>query len=825
MVAGDLTRSYEQVSLPIRGMSCAGCALNIEKGLAKQSGVYGAQVNFATETATVTFDKEAVQKSGLLKMVRDLGYDVTVERALLPIEGDISQASMRIIEKGLEAFSGVVSAHANMASNQVLVEYLPGHESVLDFSKMIESLGFRVTKTALAAQADSGQEGAKQLDFLALKRRLFAGVALVVPMVILMHWNQLGLSGFLPLESRTIFLLQFFLQTPVQFWIGLPFYKGAWAAARHKTSDMNTLIAVGTTAAYLYSILVTFYPGLFMAKGLMLEVYFESAGTIILLILLGRLLEARARKSTSAAISKLVGLRPKTAILMRDGQQVEIDVEEVRLGDIVMVKPGQRIPVDGVVVQGRTAVDESMISGESLPVEKSPDDPLIGATINMTGTVTFRATRVGKHTMLAQIVAMVQQAQASKPPIARLADVIASVFVPVVIGIALITFFAWLWFGPPPSLTYAMLNFVAVMVIACPCALGLATPTSVIVGMGQGAVHGILIRSAQALETAHKIDVVVMDKTGTITKGKPSVTNITSIDGISPDELVRVAAAVEKGSEHPLGAAIVKKASELHLDIAEAVDFKALPGHGIEARLGTKQIVIGAKRLLQERAIALGAALEKQSGALYAEGKSVVFVSVDGQVQGLIGLADTPKASASAAVLALHRLGVEVIMLSGDNSRAANAIARLAGIDRVVAEVLPAQKADEVRKLQAQGKCVAMVGDGINDAPALMQADVGMAIGTGTDVAMESADITLISDDLMAVATAIALSKATVRNIKQNLFWAFAYNTILIPVAAGVLFPFFGILLDPILAAAAMGLSSVTVVGNALRLKRFRPPA
>jgi Cu+-exporting ATPase len=587
---------------------------------------------------------------------------------------------------------------------------------------------------------------------------------------------------------------------------------------------MNTLIAVGTSAAYLYSVTAMFFPHLFSVQGLVAEVYFDTAGAIVVLILLGRLLEARAKGQTSEAIKKLIGLQAKTARVVRDGQEADIPVEEVEIGNRVVVRPGEKIPVDGILKDGHSAVDESMVTGESIPVEKNAGDAVIGATINKTGTFTFEATKVGKDTMLSQIIKMVEEAQGSKPPIARLADIIAGYFVPTVIGIALITFVVWYFFGPAPALTYAVLNFVAVLIIACPCALGLATPTSIMVGTGRGAESGVLIRGGEALETAHKLKAIVLDKTGTLTEGKPSVTDIAAFGDFKEAEILRYSASAEKGSEHPLGEAIVNQAMEKNLPLMSPENFNAIAGHGIEATIEGKSVLLGNVKLMRDRNIALED-LERKAEEFSNQGKTPMFVAVDNQPAGIVAVADTLKENSKAAVEALHKMGIEVAMITGDNKRTADAIAKQIGIDRVLAEVLPDGKADEVKKLQAEGKKVAMVGDGINDAPALAQADVGIAIGTGTDVAIESADIVLISGDLRGVLTAIALSRATIRNIKENLFWAFAYNTILIPVAAGVLFPFFGILLNPIFAAAAMGLSSVTVVSNALRLRRFRAPA
>jgi Cu+-exporting ATPase len=586
---------------------------------------------------------------------------------------------------------------------------------------------------------------------------------------------------------------------------------------------MNTLIAVGTSAAYLYSVGLILFPGFFEAQGVAREVYFDTSTIIITLILLGRYLEAVARGRTSAAIKKLIGLQPRTARVVRSGVEADVPVAAVVPGDLVLVRPGERVPVDGVIRSGTSSLDESMITGESMPVDKAVGDAVIGATINKTGAFTFEATKVGRDTVLAQIIRLVEAAQGSKAPIQRLVDTVTGYFVPAVIGLAITTGLAWYLFGPAPALTYALLNFVAVLIIACPCALGLATPTSIMVGTGKGAEHGILIRSGHALETAHKLGALIFDKTGTLTAGMPALTDLVAANGMAPDEVLRLAASAERGSEHPLGQAIVEGARARGLRLAETEAFEAVPGYGVQAQVEGHRVLAGNGRFLERHGVD-GRRPDAEAARLSAQGKTPIYIAVDGHVAGLVAVADTLKPNSAAAVRALHRLGLEVVMITGDNRRTAEAIAREVGIDRVLAEVVPEDKAKEVKRLQDEGTVVGMVGDGINDAPALAQADVGIALGTGTDVAMEAADITLMSGDLGGVVTAIALSRATMRNIKQNLFWAYAYNTALIPVAAGVLFPVFGWLLNPILAAVAMATSSVSVVSKALRLRNFRSP-
>jgi Cu+-exporting ATPase len=813
----------KKVELPVTGMTCASCVARIEKGLSKMSGIVDAKVNFGTERATISFDPSRVQIGDFVSAIKDLGYEAGMEKVTLPVHGMSCASCVKKVENAISGLEGVVRASVNFATERATVQYIPGAVSLEDFRNAVKEAGYEILETETVEKEGilDREKAAREAEYGKLKRKLFIGIALVIPIFLLAYWKALGLANLHDLNQEVSFFLQLLFQTPVQFWVGRQFYVGAWKSAKHGSADMNTLIAVGTSAAYLYSVLATFFPHLFSAQGLTAGVYFDTAGAIIILILLGRLLEARAKGQTSEAIKKLVGLRAKTARVLRDGRETDIPAEDVRIGDLVVVRPGEKIPVDGIVKGGHSSVDESMVTGESIPVEKHAGDEVIGATINKTGTFKFEASKVGKDTMLAQIIKMVEEAQGSKPPIARLADIIAGYFVPAVIGIAIITFIVWYFYGPSPALTYAVLNFVAVLIIACPCALGLATPTSIMVGTGKGAENGVLIRGGEALETAHKINTVVIDKTGTLTKGEPSVTDIVAYNGYEKREILRYAASAEKGSEHPLGEAIVNRALEENISLIDPGDFNAVAGHGIEATLGEKALLMGNAKFMKDRGIQLEE-LDKKAEELSDQGKTPMFVALDQNPAGIIAVADTLKENSKESVEALHKMHIEVVMITGDNRRTAEAIAMQIGVDRVLSEVLPEGKAHEVKKLQAEGKKVAMVGDGINDAPALMQADVGIAIGTGTDVAMESADITLISGDLKGVLTAIALSKATIRNIRQNLFWAFAYNTILIPVAAGVLFPFFGILLNPIFAAAAMGLSSVTVVSNALRLRRFR---
>nr|MBI3613714.1 heavy metal translocating P-type ATPase [Nitrospirota bacterium] len=763
-------------------------------------------------------------------------------RLTIPIEGMSCASCVAKIEQGLSAMPGVTRASVNLATEQATVEYLPGVASPAGIQDTILGLGYRPVLPATAETPTSDAlplptDDRKQAAYRALTRRCIVAVALTAPIMLLGMSEHLGL----PLSAATSSWLQLLLATPVQFWAGWQFYRGAVTAARHGSTDMNTLIAVGTSAAYWYSVAATLTPEFFTAGGLTPAVYFDTSATIVTLILIGRLLEMRAKGRASEAIRKLAGLQPRRARIIRNGREEEIAIEDVQVGDLVIVRPGEKIPVDGIVRQGASAVDESMLTGESLPVDKQPGDPVVGATVNRSGSLRVEATKVGRDTTLAQIIRIVEEAQAAKPPLAKLADQIAAFFVPAVILLAGITFVLWLIIGPPPALTHALVNFVAVLIVACPCALGLATPTSIMVGLGKGAEFGILLRGGEALERAHQLTTVVLDKTGTLTRGEPSVTAVVPLnDSWTAEQIIALAATVERDSEHPVGQAIVRHAQAKGLPLEEARDFTAVPGHGIRATVDGparhQALSLGNLRLMETDGISVGAEAEKAFDRLAAAGSTPMYLAArgaprqgrssdsadaaptngTGQVLGLIAVSDTLKDHAGQAVEALRRMGLEVIMLTGDNQLTAKSIASQAKIDQVLAEVLPDQKAREIQKLQSAGKVVAMVGDGINDAPALAQADVGIAIGTGTDVAMAAADVTLVRGDLRGVVTAIALSRATTRNIKQNLFAAFIYNVLLIPAAA------LG-LLSPIWAAAAMGLSSVSVVSNALRLRKFTP--
>ena len=814
MMADDI----KKITLPISGMTCATCVESNQKVLRETPGVVRADVNLATEKATVEYDPAAVSPADLIAIIDKAGYSVISEKVTVPVGGMTCASCVERVEKVLRGVDGVISASVNLATEKATVEFAAGSLTISDIRRAIEAAGYTVLMTGddRPVGDEDVETRMRRQQYKRLQLKVLVGAVLSF-LIFIGSFQWFGDLG--PLSNPYVLWA---LATPVQFWVGWQFYAGAFAAARHRTTNMNTLVAVGSSAAYFYSVTAVLFPSFFADRGLGAPVYFDTAAAIITLILFGRMLESRAKGQTSDAIKKLIGLRPRTARIVRDGREQDVPVEEVQVGDLVLVRPGESVPVDGVVVEGESSVDESMITGESMPVSKKPGSEVIGATINKMGSFRFEALRVGKDTALANIIRLVQEAQGSKPPIARMADVIASYFVPTVFAIASLTFLVWMIFGPEPAFTFALLNFVAVLIIACPCALGLATPTAVMVGTGKGAEEGILIRSGDALETAHKLDTVVLDKTGTLTSGEPTVTDVIS-DSWDEERLLWLAGSAERGSEHPLGEAIVNGARGRGIELTTARSFQAVAGQGIEAEVDGHAVMVGNQALFTgkgQRLDGLVGSAEDLSG----QGKTPIFVGIDDRPVAVIGVADTLKESSRRAVDNLRRMGLEVVMLTGDNRRTAEAVGREAGVDRVLAEVLPEDKAREVKRLQDGGKLTAMVGDGINDAPALAQADVGIAIGTGADVAIEAGDITLISGDLRGVSTAISLSRRTIQIIKQNLFWAFAYNTALIPVAAGVLYPFFGITLNPMFAAAAMGLSSVTVVSNSLRLRRFRPP-
>ncbi len=748
----------------------------------------------------------------------------TTERAEFTIEGGgVTCPTCAVnIERALQGMPGVDETHVNFGSERVVVQYDPNQASVGQIQRLIQSTGYKVELRGQPGTADTedreaAERRAEQQD---LTRRVIVGAVLTVPVAIAVMAHEFFGAMWVPpvLLDRWV---QLALITPVMFYTGWPIHRTGWLTLRHRTADMNTLITLGTVAAYGFSLMVTAAPEI-LPLGLR-QVYYEAVGVILTLILLGRLLESIAKGGTGEAIRKLIGLQAKTARVVRDGREEDIPIDQVQMGDTVIVRPGEKVPVDGEIIEGRSTLDESMVTGESLPVTKTVGDTVVGATINQTGTFRFRATRVGKDTMLAQIIKLVQQAQSSKAPIQRLADLAASRFVPAVIFIAILTFVVWFDFGPQPALTFALVNAVAVLIIACPCALGLATPLSIMVSTGKGAENGILIRSAEALETAHKLQTIILDKTGTITKGQPELTDVVPADGMAPDELLRLVASAERSSEHPLGQAIVQGAKERDLALDEPTDFQSVTGKGIQVVVDGQSVLVGNRPLLNDAGIDT-ATLDWEAERLAGEGKTPMYAAVNGRAAGVMAVADTVKEDSVSAITMLKRLGLEIVMITGDNRRTAEAIASKVGIERVLAEVLPQDKAMEVKRLQTENKVVGMVGDGINDAPALAQADVGIAIGTGTDVAIESSDITLISGELRGVVTAITLSRSTMRNIRQNLFGAFVYNTLGIPVAAGVLYPALGLLLSPVIAAAAMALSSLSVVTNSNRLRAYKPP-
>ncbi|MDR7854987.1 heavy metal translocating P-type ATPase [Tissierella sp.] len=808
-------------SLQIEGMTCASCANAVERATKKLEGVTEANVNLATERLSISYDEAALSVNDIQAAVEKAGYKAISETVnkTMAIEGMTCASCAKAVERATRKLDGVVEANVNLATEKLSISYEPSVLRTSDIKKAIEKAGYKAIEEETTVDTDKER---KEHEIKALWKRFIISAIFTIPLLYISMGHMMGapLPMFLdPMMNPVNFALaQLFLTIPVVVY-GYKFYTVGIKTLLKGSPNMDSLIAIGTGAAVVYGIFATIKI-ISGEHGYAMDLYFESAGVIITLITLGKYLEALSKGKTSEAIKKLMGLAPKTAIIIRDEKEVEISIDEVEVGDIIVVKPGEKMPVDGQVVEGITSVDESMLTGESIPVEKHIGDNVIGASINKNGSIKYKATKVGKDTALAQIIKLVEDAQGSKAPIAKMADVISGYFVPIVIALAIISGLAWYFIGGE-SATFALTIFIAVLVIACPCALGLATPTAIMVGTGKGAENGVLIKSGAALETAHKVQTIVFDKTGTITEGKPKVTDVVPTNGITEVELLQLTASAEKGSEHPLGESIVKDAEEKGLEFKKVDTFNAIPGHGIEVTIEGKTILAGNRKLMKDRNISLEN-LETDSDRLAEEGKTPMYVAIDNNMAGIIAVADTVKENSKRAIERLHEMGIKVAMITGDNKRTAEAIAKQVGIDIVLAEVLPEDKANEVKKLQGEGKKVAMVGDGINDAPALAQADIGIAIGSGTDVAMESADIVLMRSDLMDVPTAIQLSKSTIKNIKQNLFWAFGYNTLGIPVAMGLLHIFGGPLLNPMIAGAAMSLSSVSVLTNALRLKKFK---
>ena len=813
----------KKIDIPITGMTCAACAAAIERSLLKIEELETAVVNFPSERATVEFKdpENPVPLQTIIKNIKGEGYGVSTVKIDFGVKGMTCAACVGAVEMALKGLYGVLDADVNLASEKASVEYIPTIVGFEDFRKVVADAGY--TAEQITEEFVDREREQREREFQALKRQFVISAVLTVPIII---------GSMLTIPMLSNWYLLFLLATPVQFWSGMRFHKAALSALIHRTTNMNTLISVGTTSAYAYSLAATFMPQLFFKGGVTPHVYFDTSATIITLILLGRLLEAGAKGKTSEAIRKLMGLQAKTAFILRNGIEREIPIEELTVGDIVIVRPGERIPVDGEVVEGFSTVDESMLTGESLPVEKSSRDKVFGGTVNRAGSFKLKALKIGKETALAQIIRLVEKAQGSKAPIQRIADKVASIFVPIIIGIAIITFFAWFIFGPKPSFTLALMNFIAVLIIACPCALGLATPTAIMVGTGKGAEKGILIRDAEALELSHKIEAVILDKTGTITKGEPKVVDVMLVRTQKTEEksfYLQIAASAERLSEHPLGQAIVKEAAEKGLNLLEAMEFSAIPGGGIKAKvkiqskdtseLDILQVFIGNEVMMQREGIDVSA-IRTLSDEISSNGRTPVFIAVNNNIKAIFSLADTIKEGSVDAIESLKSMGIEVVMLTGDRQNTALSIAKEIGINRFFADVLPDQKVEIIRKIKSEGKTTAMVGDGINDAPALAEADVGIAIGTGTDIAVEASDITLIKGNLESVVDAIKLSRLTIKTIKQNLFWAFFYNVVGIPVAAGLLYPFGGPLLNPMIASAAMAFSSVSVVSNSLRIRR-----
>ena len=841
-VGAGVDATPRRLGFAVTGMTCAACASRVQRTLEKTPGVTDAAVNFASGKAALSYDPRLVTVPQLIEGVRRVGYDADVVRVTLRLEGTELAVSGEPIERQLRRVPGVLAAEVSIATGTARVDYVAGAVTPEDLAEAVERSGYRLSAPVDAddpAERETAIRERERRDYRA--RFILAGIVSLVAMLLSMPLMTAGgmsdadlfgrammpvadaLRGALPwlyaIDADVLRWVLLVITLPVLAWSGRAFFRGAWSGLLHGTADMNTLIATGTGAAFLYSAVVTVMPGLFERAGLPADVYFEAVSVIIALVLLGKLLESGAKGRTSEALRRLSALLPANVTLIRDDAEVEAPVSAVVVGDMLLVRPGERVAVDGVVVAGRSALDESLLTGESMPVEKGPGDDVVGGTLNGGGAFRFRATRVGRDTALAQVARLVEEAQGSRAPIQRLADRIAGIFVPIVVGIALLAFLVWLVFGPAPSFLYALVTLVTVLIIACPCAMGLATPTAIMVATGAGAERGILIRNGEALERAHSIDTVVFDKTGTLTLGEPRVVGVVAVSGRAVDEVFRLAASLERESEHPLGRALVAEAATRGVALEQPAGFESHPGRGASARVAGRAVAVGNLRLLAELSVDAGP-LAADAEREAARGRTPVFVVVDGALAGMVLLADPLKPGARDVVAELAGMGIRVVMLTGDRDATARAIAGQAGITHVIADVLPADKEREVVRLRDEGRVVAMVGDGVNDAPALARADVGIAIGTGADVAREASDITLIGSDLAGVAGAIRLSRRTMRVIRQNLFWAFFYNVLGIPLAAGVLYPVLGVLLSPVVASAAMAASSVTVVTNSLRLRR-----
>lgn len=824
-----MSNHIKKDSIKVTGMTCASCGKAVERAVRKLDDSIDANINMATEKLSISYDESKVTYKDIQSAIEKAGYKAVEEKksnkVTIPIAGMTCASCAKAVERSVGKLSGVEKVEVNFATEKAVISYFPQKIKLSEIKEAIKKAGYDPLEVENKNHVDEDKVR-KEKEIKSLWIKFIVSAVFAVPLFYIAMGQMIKEPiGPLPLPQiinpdinpLNFGLIQLFLTIPIVI-AGYKFYVVGTKAILSKSPNMDSLIAIGTGAALVYSVysLYTTFNGDMMAVH---NMYFESAGVIITLVLLGKFLESVAKGKTSEAIKKLMGLSPKTAIIIKDNKEIEIPIEEVEVGDIIVVKPGSKIPVDGMVVEGYTSVDESMLTGESMPVEKSVGSRVVGASINKNGNIKFMAEKVGSDTAISQIIKLVEDAQGSKAPIAKLADVISGYFVPIVFGTAVIVSIAWYISGK--DIEFALSIFIAVLVIACPCALGLATPTAIMVGTGKGAENGILIKGGEALESTHKINTIVFDKTGTITEGNPVVTDIMTNGKIHMDELLKIAASAEKGSEHPLGEAIVKEGEKKKLDLYTVDKFVAIPGHGIEVEIDNKEILLGNKKLMNDRKISLGK-LEKTSDVLASEGKTPMYIAINNEIAGIIAVADIVKESSAKAIKKLHDMGIEVAMITGDNRKTAEAIAKQVGIDRVLAEVLPKDKSNEVKKLQDEGKFVSMVGDGINDAPALAQANIGMAIGSGTDVAMESADIVLMKSDLMDVPTAIKLSRSTMKNIKENLFWAFAYNVIGIPIAAGLLYLFGGPLLNPVIAALAMAFSSTSVLLNALRLKRFK---